>query len=145
MPPVKQSAIIAQKWSRVTPQRTEDYRMGVENPRVDWATAAAGAEATWRDAITAAAGRQAYGRGVRAAGTGKWQNKAVQKGPSRFAEGVSLGAMDYEAGFAPYRDTIERTTLPPRGPKGDPRNVERVRVMAAALRARKMGTTGGST
>lgn len=141
MPPVKQSGVIAQKWSRVTPQRTEDYRTGVENPRVDWAQATANAETSWREGITAAAGRQAFSAGVRSAGTAKWQQKAAEKGTSRFAEGVALGAGDYERGFAPYRDAIERTTLPPRGPKGDPRNVERVRVMAQALRQRKTGQT----
>lgn len=141
MPAIKPSTAIAGKWARVTPQRTEDYRVGVESPRVDWATSTASAETTWRDAVTAAAGRQAFSQGVRAAGTAKWQRKALEKGPARFAEGVALAEADYEAGFAPYRDVIERTTLPPRGPKGDPRNIERVRVMANALRQRKTQTS----
>lgn len=141
MPPLKPTSDIAAKWARVTPQRTEDYRNGVSNPRADWASSTAAADQQWRDGITAAAGRGAFAAGVRAAGTQKWQAKAIEKGPTRFAEGVSLGAGDYERGFAPFRETIERTTLPPRGPKGDPRNIERVRVMSAALRARKTGIT----
>lgn len=139
MAAIKPTSQIASKWARVTPQRAEDYRQGVQTPRVDWAQAAAGAEATWRDAVTAAAGRQAYSTGVRAAGTRKWQENAIAKGTGRFAEGVSLAADAYEAGFAPFRDVIERTTLPPRGPKGDPRNIERVRVIAQALRQAKVG------
>lgn len=141
MPAIKRAGDIAAKWARVTPQRVEDYRTGVENPRADWAQSTAAAEGAWRDAVTAAAGRQAFSAGVRTAGTPKWQTKTLDKGPTRFAEGVSLGAPDYERGFAPFRDTIERTTLPARGPKGDPRNIERVRVIAAALRARKIGAS----
>jgi len=139
MAKIKPTDKIAEKWSRVTPQRTEDYREGVENPRVDWGTATAAAEDNWREGVTAAAGRKSFSAGVKKAGTQKWQQKALQKGTSRFAEGVSLGADDYQRGFAPFRDVIERTTLPPRGPKGDPRNIERVRVMSQALRNAKLG------
>jgi hypothetical protein len=39
---------------------------------------------------------------------------------------------------------IESIQLPPRGPKGDPRNIERVRVIAQALRARKLAAVGRS-
>jgi hypothetical protein len=144
MPPIKSAQQIAEKYGRVTPARAEDYRLGVQTPRVDWATASAGSENTWRDAVTAAAGRGAYASGVRGAGSQKWQSRTLAKGPSRYAEGVSLGQADYEQGIAPYRDTIERTNLPPRGPKGDPRNLERVRVIANALRQRKVQTSGGT-
>lgn len=144
MPQIRTTSQIAQKWARVTPQRSEDYAAGVRAPRVDWAQATQAAEQTWRDAITAAAGRGAFSSGVRTAGTAKWQARTIAKGPSRFAEGVMVGAADYEAGFAPYRDVIEHTQLPPRGPKGDPRNVERVRTMAQALRVKRVGTAGGS-
>lgn len=140
MPAIKPTARVAEKWSRVTPQRTEDYRDGVESPRVDWATAAANAEDQYSAGVQAAIAQKRFGSGIKAAGTTKWKEKSLQKGPSRFAEGVSLGAADYEKGFSKFRDVIERTTLPPRGPKGDPRNVERVRAMAAALRAAKTGT-----
>lgn len=143
MPAVKATSLIAAKWARVTPQRTEDFRAGVENPRTDWATAAAAAETTWRDAVTAAAGRQAYSAGVRRVGTARWQERTLAKGPGRFAEGVALAADDYERGFGPFRDLIERTTLPPRGPTGDPRNIERVRVMANALRQLKVQRARG--
>lgn len=138
MAKIKSTAQIAEKWSRVTPQRTEDYRSGIENPRTDWMTATAAAEATYAAGVQAAVGRKAFGAGVKRAGTSKWQSKSLQKGTSRFAEGVSLGAEDYERGFAPFRDVIERTTLPPRAPKGDPRNIDRVRVLAEALRKAKI-------
>jgi hypothetical protein len=89
--------------------------------------------------MTAAAAADSFAKGVTKAGTDKWKSKALQKGPGRFAEGVMVAGPDYEAGFAPYRDEIERTTLPPRFPKGDPRNISRVATIAAALRKKKLG------
>lgn len=139
MAKIKSTDQIADKWARVTPQRTEDYREGIENPRVDWEAATAAAEPNWQAGVTAAATRKAFSTGVKSAGTSKWKNKSLQKGTSRFAEGVSLAKDDYEKGFSPFRDVIESTTLPPRGPKGDPRNIERVRIMAQALRNKKLG------
>lgn len=139
MPAVKSGASVNAKWSRVAAQRTEDYQMGVAAPRVPWAAAAKAAEDRYKAGVTEAANRGAFGKGVTAAGDARWQSKATAKGPTRFAEGVQLSGADYAAGVQPYLDAIAATTLPPRYPKGDPRNVERVRVMSAALRKRKTG------
>lgn len=130
---------IREKWTRVTPMRSEDFRLGVASPRRDWATQAAAQKETWKAAITEAATKGMYEKGIAAVGTAKWQEKALQKGPGRFAEGVMTAGPDFEKGFQPYADVIAATSLPPRFPKGDPRNVERVRVISAALRAKKMG------
>ena len=75
---------IAKKWARVTPQRRPDYEFGVNNPRRDWAEAAAAADGTWKEAITAAAASGRFGKGVKKAGTAKWKSRTIQKGPSRF-------------------------------------------------------------
>ena len=114
MPAVKSTAAVAEKWARVTPQRSEDYKMGVQAPRTPWAAAAKAGEDRYKAGVQEAAARGAYGKGVTAAGDQKWQQKALAKGPSRFAEGVALSAPDYQAGVAPYLDTIAATTLPPR-------------------------------
>lgn len=139
MAKIKSISDIAEKFTRVTPMRAEDYRKGIASPRVDWAAATAAAEANYKDGVTAAAARGAFGKGVRTAGTAKWQRKALEKGPSRFSEGVQLAGPDYEAGFKPYHDVLSAIVLPPKAPKGDPRNIQRVATVAAALRARKVG------
>jgi hypothetical protein len=89
--------------------------------------------------MTAAASNDSYAKGVAKAGTAKWQDKAAKKGPSRFAEGVQLAAGDYGTGFSAYADVIKGTTLPPRYPSGDIRNLDRVKVISQALRKKKMG------
>jgi hypothetical protein len=139
MPAVKSTASVAEKWARVTPQRSEDYKSGVSQPRTPWAAAAKAGEERYKAGVMEAANRGAFGKGVTAAGDQKWQSKALAKGPTRFAEGVALSAPDYQAAVAPYLDTIAATVLPPRFAKGDPRNVERVRVLSQALRKRKTG------
>lgn len=134
MPPVKSLTDIAEKWARVAPTRQEDYAKGVTAPRVPWDTAAAGGDAAWKAGVGAAVAAGRFVTGIRAAGNAKWQRKAIELGPSRFATGTQAARPDYEKGFAPFRQVIESTQLPPRRPTGDPGNLERVRVMANALR-----------
>ena len=136
---VKDTSRVSSKWARVTPQRSEDYTLGVQSPRTPWAAATRAAEDRYKSGVTEAIARGAFGKGVAAAGDQGWQQKTLAKGPSRFAEGVAISAPDYEAGVAPYLDTIRSLTLPPRFPKGDPRNLERTKAVAMALRKRKTG------
>jgi len=138
MAEIKNMSSIREKWTRVTPMRTEDYKIGVQNPKRDWADATEAQEDVWKMAITEAAAKGMFGRGVRAAGSNKWRDNALSKGPGRFAEGVMVAGPDYETGFKPYHDVIASTTLPPRFPKGDPRNIQRVSVLATALRKKKI-------
>lgn len=130
---VKSTSAIAKKWAEVTPQRAPQYEDGVKSPLKDWGKNTADANAAYKEGITKAIGADRFIKGVAKAGTAKWQRRAIELGPRRFAEGVSIAQPDYEKGFAPYRDVIEKTTLPVRFAKGDPRNIDRVRVMAAAL------------
>lgn len=139
MAEIKSIAAIQEKWGRVTPGRTEDYTLGIKNPKRDWAQAASAAKESHKAAMSAAAAADSYSKGVTRAGTARWQDKATRKGPSRFAEGVIVGAADYGSGFAPYADTIKATQLPVRFPRGDLRNLDRVKTISQALRKKKMG------
>lgn len=139
MAAVKDTSRVAAKWARVTPQRTEDYQQGVQTPRTPWAAASNAAADRYKTGVTEAANAGRFAKGVAAAGDQRWQQKSLAKGPSRFAEGVAMSGPDFQAGIAPYLDTIASTQLPPRFAKGDPRNIQRVSVLAAALRKRKTG------
>ena len=139
MAEIKSIQAIQEKWGRVTPPRSEDYALGIKNPKRDWAQAATAAKESHKAAMVAAGSNDSYAKGVGKAGTARWQEKAIKKGPSRFAEGVVVGAADYGTGFAPYADVIKATTLTPRFPRGDIRNLDRVKVMSQALRKKKTG------
>lgn len=139
MAEIKALSAIRDKWTRVTPMRQEDYKLGIQNPKRDWEQETLAAEANWKAGVDAAAAKGLFPKGVSKAGTKKWQRKALDVGPGRFAEGVYKGGDDYAAGFAPYREAISRVDLGPRFPRRDPRNLERVRRVVEALVAEKVG------
>ena len=139
MAEIKSISAIQEKWGRVTPTRTADYTTGIKNPKRDWAQAAAGAKSAWAGGVQAATTNDSYAKGVTKAGTTRWQEQATKKGPQRFAEGVVLGAADYGTAFAPYADVIKATQLTPRVPRGEIRNLDRVKTISQALRKKKTG------
>lgn len=139
MAEIKSMAAIKEKWTRVTPQRTEDYSKGVANPKRDWAAEAIAAKANWKAGIDAAAGKDMYAKGITKAGTPKWKKKALALGPGRFAEGVFQAGDDYASGFAPFQAAIAACDLGPKFPRRDPRNLDRVKRVVTALVEAKVG------
>jgi len=139
MAEIKSLSAIRDKWTRVTPGRTEDYELGIRNPRRDWEQETLAAEKNWKAGVDAAAAKKLFPKGVKKAGTAKWQDKALSVGPGRFAEGVYIAGDDYERGFAPFREAIARVDLGPKFPRRDPRNIERVKRVVEALIAEKVG------
>ena len=139
MAEIKSLAAIQEKWTRVTPGRISDYSLGIKNPKRDWETEASAAEERYKMGVDAAASKGMYGKGIKKAGSKKWEEMALKKGPGRFAEGVYIAGPDFAKGFAPMHAAIERVTLPPKFPKGDPRNYERVRAIGMALHEEKVG------
>jgi len=133
MAEIKSMSNIRDKWTRVTPGRTEDYKLGIQNPKRDWEAETMAAKDNWKAGIDAAAGKDMFAKGIAKAGSKKWQEKALKKGPGRFAEGVYIAGPDYETGFKPYHDAIERADLGPKFPRRDPRNLERVKRVVDAL------------
>jgi len=138
MAEVKSLEAIRAKYARVTPQRAEDYAAGVAAPKRDWADATKGAEKAYVAGVQAAIQRNAFSKGVDAAGTARWQNRAGTVGVERWGPGVLAGVDAYERGFAPYREAIQAVRLPARFPAGDPRNYERVKAIGDALRKKKL-------
>ncbi len=122
------------KWVRRSGVASQDYQSGVANPRRSWAEAAAAGESNYKTGVNAAAAAGRYGKGVRAAGDGRWKDMATKKGPTRYAEGVAVGKDDWNKGFAPYHQALSSLSLPARGAKGDPKNIQRVSAVATALR-----------
>lgn len=135
---------ISAKWSRVSQQSQQSYEDGVRAPRRSWAAETAKAEGNFEKGIQAAIARKSFGKGVRRAGDDKWQKNTLEKGPQRWSQGISLSQDAYEQGFAPYAQVIQATNLPERGPKGDPKNIQRVAIMAKNLHDKKLQLQGGA-
>ena len=143
MPPVKSRDRIKEKWARVTAGATEEYRIGVENPAKSWSKETANANDAYKAGIQASLANDSFKKGVERAGDSAWQKGAIEKGPSRFAEGVSLAEDKYADGFEPYRKVIEGTSLPARGRRGDPKNMNRSTILAKALHEKRKQIQGG--
>ncbi len=137
MAKIRSLAEIQGKWATVTPQRSQQYADGVANPLNSWSAGAKAAEPNFEQGIQRAIAAKSYGKGVTAAGDDRWQEKTTAVGVSRWAPGVAAGSSDYADGFAPFRDTIAATNLPPRFPRGDERNYLRVQAIGKALADKK--------
>ena len=138
MPKTKSADQAASKWRERAANASGDYADGVQNPRRDWESATKAAEPAYKAGVTAAANAGRFGKGVTKAGNQKQVNNSLSKGVQRFAQGVAGATTDYAEGVAPFLAVIERTNLPPRGPKGDPANIRRVEAIATALHQAKL-------
>ena len=133
MAEIKPLAKIAAKWKRNTGTAGDSYREGVESPRRPWEAATIAADDARKEGLAAADARGAVIDGVRKAGDAKWKKNSVALGPARFRQGTANAEPEYVQGFTKYHATIASVTLPPRGPKGSPENIDRVRAIADAL------------
>lgn len=142
MPRVRDVAYLSEKWVRKAGAAQPDYQFGVTNPRVDWQQATLAARDAWQSGIQQAIQERRWENAVRQTSTQQWQQAAVEKGAQRYAQGVQLARDKWAQAWEPYRQTIEGVQLPPRGPRGDPNNIQRVARIAQALheaRRRRMG------
>jgi len=136
MPKVRAGS--SQRWVDHASRATDDYVQGIQNPRADWAIATSNAEGNYEQGIQDAISKKRFGKGVKRAGSQAQISGAIGKGKDRYAGGVSAAEAKYASRVQPFLDTIANLSLPPRGPKGDPRNLDRVAAIAKALRAKKL-------
>jgi hypothetical protein len=135
---IKSPDAVAKKYATRGAAAGADYAAGVATPRQDWATATEAAQSTWGAGVQQAISNGSFSKGVAKAGTPKWQRKASGVGAQRYGPGVQAAQGDYQTAVSPFLDVLRNLTLPPRNPKGDPGNIQRVAVVAAALRAKKI-------
>lgn len=144
MPGVKDLGKIVEKWARVSSGAQAEYEEGIRNPRKDWAAATSAAESAYDKGIQQAVAAKRFGKGVKKAGTGKWQTMALQKGPHRWSEGIGFATSSYADAFAPYHSALGAITYPSKGPKGDPGNIARVAIVSKTLHDLKIRMKGGA-
>jgi hypothetical protein len=136
---VKDAGTAAAKFVSRAGAAGQAYTDGVQNPKRPWAASTEAAANTYATAVTQAVSDGRFTKGVARAGDSKWQTNAKNKGAQRYPQGVQQGQAAYQAGVGPYLSALSSTDLPPRGPKGDPNNVQRVLKIAQTLRAVKLG------
>lgn len=134
---VPSAATIAEKWARVTPGRQTDYQNGVAGSAQAWQEGVNSAKDSWAQGVQQAIGEDRYSRGVQGAGQ-LYASQAAQIGAGRWAQGVPAARSRYESGVARPLQALQSVSLPPRGPKGAPQNIQRVTAVVEALRASRM-------
>jgi len=130
---------IAAKWMRKAGLSAEDYRDGVSRTPADWQALTLAAASSYKTGLQAAIAANRFESGVQNAGTAKWKKNTLEKGPDRYAQGVTLAGDSYARGFAPYQAVIANITLPARGPRGDIKNYDRSRALGQALNRARTG------
>ena len=136
---VKSADAVATKWASRAGAAGADYASGVNGTTKDWAADTAGAAGAWAAGVQTAAANGSFAKGVNAAGTAKWKQKAANVGAARYPQGVAAAKPYYQTGITAVLQVLSGITLPPRGPKGDPGNYNRVTVVGTALRKMKTG------
>ena len=139
---IASAADIASKWGEVTPGRQKYYESNTPAAASDWETNTIKASKTYQAAVTAGDIGARHAGGVKKAGAAKFARKVVAVGVNRFGEGVRAGVQDMQDGFDPFVSVISGLTLKPRGPRGDPGNLDRVRQVAEALTKRRLALIG---
>jgi len=135
VPPVER---VVDKWLRKASAAGPDYEAGVQAPKEDWQKAALAAKDTYYAALDAIKANRTWEKGVAATPTDFWKKMCLEKGVRRYTEGIRVGQDKYAAKISKVLSILAGITLPPRGPKGDPRNYDRVRVIGDALHRAKI-------
>lgn len=121
----------------------EDYKRGVQGAGQRWADGAAASEEAWRAGTQEAIAQNRFGRGVRAAGPQKYQERAATLGPERFASGVQAGAADWGKNFAPFQQALAAHVPSPRGMRGSDQNAQRSIEVSRLMRRVRNERLGG--
>lgn len=127
-------AAAAEKWARVTQSRQNDYQTGVQGAGQRYQEGVSGAADIYAAGVQQAINEGRYSMGV-AGKAGRYVAKASGIGPARWAQGISGSRSDYEGGVGRTFQAVASVSLPPKGPKGSPGNLQRVAAVVEAERA----------
>ena len=135
---VKSLAETQRKWGEVTPARSQEYGVNAAAAGSRWEQATLGAAANYGAAVRAGNIEARQSAGVRRAGAAKYSRKIRDVGAGRFGSGVAAAVTDFGAAVSPYLQAIAGVDLPPRRPRGDPGNYQRVNAVGTTLLQRRL-------
>src|SRR5262249_35035117 len=136
---VKDTATARDKFTNRGAAAAGDYANGVKTAGQQWQQGAGAGAGNYAAGVQDAITRGAFAKGIQQSGSQRYQDRASTVGAQRFPQGIRDAGPTWEANTAPYLQTLASLNLPPRRPKGDPANFQRVQVVGDALRRRKVG------
>lgn len=137
MPKVPDISRVAAKYQQNAGQAGPAYIEGVQNPMENWQQATKAAAENYKLATTKAIAENRFTKGVEKVSNDQQIQASVQKGGPRYGQGIALAGPAYAEGMEPVLQVTAATVLPPKKPKGDPSNIQRVGALAAAQHAAK--------
>jgi len=143
MPAIKDITSSAQKWSRNASAAATEFAANAQAAADKWGVATRASGGNFRQAISAGNIQAKFERGVaKAIQLGRFAKKLAAVGSGRYSEGVGTAQSDWAQGFEPYHSALQTVTLPPRAPRGDARNYERVKAIGQTLNAKRISGLG---
>jgi len=129
---------VAKKYVDVTPGRAKYYEIETPKAADDWFARTIEAAATYKTAVQVPNIDKLFSGGVKRVGAAKFKRKVEAVGVARYGPGVRAAEQDMREGIAPYLEELARIDVPARKPRGDPANLERVRVIFDALHKKRL-------
>jgi hypothetical protein len=136
---IKDTGSLAKKFSMRAGQAVPDYTSGVQAAGNDWQTGAKAGESNYEQGVAQSIADKRYGKGIDAAGAGKYVENAVKLGSQRYGPGVANAEGAWARNVQPHLDAMKSLDLPAKGPKGSAQNQQRAQIVAARNRAIKLG------
>lgn len=130
----RDTASMATKFVARAGQALNDYRDGVQAAGPEWESRTVESEANFEAGVQQAIADKRFGRGVRGSGQ-KFQVNAVTLGVPRYGPGVTQAKEAWARGVQPAIDALKALTLPPKGPKRSPQNMQRAQAVVTTLSA----------
>lgn len=131
---IKPIATIVQKYVQRASAAGQAYTDGINSPRQPWAASTTAAANTWSAGVQAAITDGRFVKGVNNAGDALWSQRSTTLGAQRYPGGITAGQQKYSNNLQPFLQALSTLNLPPRMPKGDPGNLQRVAAVDTALR-----------
>jgi len=122
---------LSQKFVRRGQAAVDDWKTGVQQTTKSQSGEAIAAAGRWQQALQGDAVLTRFKSKLTAAGDGKWRDNAVTKGATqgRFAGGIGAAGPAWAAGVTPIFDALRALSLPDRGLKRSPQNLDRARIV----------------
>jgi len=130
VPPIEE---VVKDWESGARARASKYAERAKAKARKWFEETKAAEKRWAEAIQDAIRRGAFLAGVEEAGEAKYKDGIDKKGESRYPTGIAAATDIYKKAMKEVLDIIAGVELSERGPRGDPRNYERVKAIGEAL------------
>lgn len=143
---VRSLKIAREKFRKRTETASPYYEAGTKAPKKPWSQAMEEVNEAIKEGLRKAIDSDLILGGVKRVGDTGWSEPIKEKGIKNWREWTPKSDDEWEKGFSPFAEELERVTLEARRPKGDPANVDnRVKPIVAALRRKKLALRGATS